>query len=400
MAITVRFNHPFNPTISRLASLAVVLLLCLHTFGLAAADQESPDKENPFAGSRFTAEPGKVREGETIVYTLAVRAGGNEIPQRISVLFRPPSQVMLVSASPPMVYREEYHRELIWEGEIIPEQDLIFTITMVTMPDSARIGTLPANAGITWRPMGREWETAGHWLYNETKIGSKLTPNLNVLPNGMGIGKVEIVLLGYLIGGSLLIFSIPWLILRREKQRRAGKPEGSNAEKGIEKKFLFAMSFAFVCTLGVFHLMCVIALEDIRRFVAYEKVSCTILDTQIASHESSSSSRGGGPGPRSPSTTTVYNDPLVAVRYLAEGGEIIAVGSPRPTAMLSPLAKYALRELARYERGKSYPCWYDPREPESFVLARGVSWGWYLLGAGPLILLYFLGRYFLRRLKE
>ena len=60
----------------------------------------------------------------------------------------------------------------------------------------------------------------------------------------------------------------------------------------------------------------------------------------------------------------------------------------------------SLRELARYERGKSYSCWYDPEAPQTFVLAQGVSWGWYLLGAIPMFFLYLLGGYFLRRIRK
>jgi hypothetical protein len=345
--------------------------------------------EVSFAGSELIASADKVREGETIAYTLAVRASGSEIPQQITVVFRPPDPVMLVSSSPPMVFSEEYQRELTWEGEISPGQEIVFTITLVTMPDSASSGILPANAGISWRPKDREWETASHWLSTETKIRAKLTPTLYVLPNGIGLGKVELIVLGYLLGGSLFTFLIPMLILRREKRLRATQPESAKQESLIENYLLFVMAFVFVFTLGIAHFMISVAAEDIRRFVAYEKVSCTLLDKRIVRQGSSSfSSRGSGPsGLR---RATVFNKPLVAVRYLVGGREIIAAGSPRPTALLSPLDKYARRELARYERGTTYPCWYDPQQPETFVLARGISWGWYLSGAGSLLLLYFL----------
>jgi hypothetical protein len=160
---------------------------------------------------------------------------------------------------------------------------------------------------------------------------------------------------------------------------------------------LYLTSLMFVCLVGVAHLMGTIALEDIRRFTAYEKTSCILLDKRIVLEKGRSSTRGAGPAGSTHSST--LNKPLTAVRYQAEGRDIISVGPPRPSSMLSPLDKYALRELARYERGQSYPCWYDPKNPETFVLKRGVSLGWYLLGAGPMILLYFLGRYFFRRLR-
>jgi hypothetical protein len=376
-----------GPRFTRFVPLLFVILLtgllpCVPMLPPAASGQEQPaaeanGKETPFAGSQLIASPDKVHEGETIAYTLTVRDSECEAPEQIEVIFRLPGPVMFASSSPPMVFSEEYHRELTWEGEISPGQDLVFTITLVTLPDSASSGILLADANI--RGHGER-----HWLQRETRIDAKFRPILYVLPNGIGIGKVEFVLLGYLVGAPLLILLIPTVILRREKRRRAFKPE---SEKQAEKIFLFGMSIFFVSSLGIAHLMGSIARDDIRRFVAYEKSSCSLLDTRIVQKKGSSSS------------TTMFNEPLVAVRYLAGGREIIAAGPPRPTAMLSPLDKYALRELAQYERGKSYPCWYDPREPATFVLARGISLGWYLLGAAPMLFLYFCSRYFLRRLR-
>jgi hypothetical protein len=133
------------------------------------------------------------------------------------------------------------------------------------------------------------------------------------------------------------------------------------AEKRTDKLSLYAMSFAFVFSVGVLHLICFIAVQDFRRFVVYEKVACTLLDKRIVLDRRSSFSRGPGPGRLG--STTVYNEPMVAVRYFVGNREIIAAGAPRPTAMLSPVDKYALRELAQYERGHPYPCWYDPQRP-------------------------------------
>lgn len=372
-----------------LACIALALLLIQPAICTAAAVQESSLEKTPFAGSQLVASTDKVHEGETIAYALTVRYNGSKTLQQITVTFLLPDPVMLISSSPPMVFSEKHHRELTWQGEISPGEELKFNITLVTMPDSAGNRLLVADSSIFWRPEGREWQADSHWLQSETEIYSKRTPILYVLPNGIGIGRVELVLLGYLILGPFLILLIPKIILWREKQRRV--------EAQTEKIVLFAMSLFFVCSLGVLHFMCFVVLEDIRRFVAYEKVTCTLLDKRVVLEKGSSSSRGGGP--RTPSTTTMFNKPLVAVHYPAGGREIIAVGSPRPTAMLSPLNKYALRQLAQYERGKSYPCWYDPQEPETFVLVRGVSFGWYLLGAGPMLILYFFGRSFLRRLR-
>jgi hypothetical protein len=336
------------------------LQICLLVIVPTASGQDQPtakpsSEEAPFAGSQLITDKDMAREGETIVYTLIVRYDGAEIRKEITVQFRIPEPAMLISSFPPMVFDEEYIRELTWRGEISPSRELKFVITLLAMPDSASSRLLVASAGISWRRKGMEWQVDSHWLQNETEIHSKLTPILYVLRNGMAIGKVEIVLAGYLILAPLLIILIPTMIMRREKRRSAIQLEPRKAEKRTDKLFLYAMSFAFVFSLGVLHLICFIALQDFRRFVAYEKVTCTLLDKRIVLDERSSFSRGPGPGRLS--STTVYNEPMVAVRYFMGNREIIAAGAPCPTTMLSPVDKYALRELAQYERGHSYPCW-------------------------------------------
>ena len=57
------------------------------------------------------------------------------------------------------------------------------------------------------------------------------------------------------------------------------------------------------------------------------------------------------------------------------------------------------RTLAQYELGKSYPCWFDPEDPQEFVIKRGLFWGWYLLFLGPLILFGIATRHLLVRLR-
>lgn len=354
------------------------------------------DERGAFAGSQLIPATDEVVEGETITYTLNVRYNGTEPLRSITVVYRLPEPVMLVSSSPPIEFDEEHQRQLTWKEEIGPGQQLRFTIAVITVPESASRGVMIASAGILWRPLESEWEVESHWLQSETKIRSRPRRILYTLPNGIGIGNVELVLTAYLVLGPVLILLIPTMILRREK-RRASQHKGERPRTKMGRLFLFPMSFAFVFALGIAHLMGSIALDDIRRFVAYEKTSCILLDKRIILEEGRSTSRAPGPGRLT--HTTVYNEPLVAVSYPVRGRQIVAAGMPRPTSLLSPLDKYALRELAQYERGRAYPCWYDPMHPETFVLARGISWGWYLLGIGPMILLFFLGRYFLLRLK-
>jgi hypothetical protein len=187
------------------SGLPVILLIGLQigllVIALTASSQSQPaarpsNEEGAFVGSQLITDKDMVREGEIIGYTLIVRYDRAEIRKQITVQFRIPEPTMLVSSSPPMVLDEEFIRELTWQGEISSSQELKFVITLLAMPDSAISRSLLASAGISWRRKGKEWLEDSHWLQKETEIHSKLTPILYVLPNGMAIGKVDIVLAG------------------------------------------------------------------------------------------------------------------------------------------------------------------------------------------------------------
>ncbi len=92
--------------------------------------------------------------------------------------------------------------------------------------------------------------------------------------------------------------------------------------------------------------------------------------------------------------------PLVSVKYMARGKEIVSAGSPSVSGLTSKKSGSAEKRLARYEVGKSYPCWFDPKDPQHFVLTRSPAWGWYLLSIVPLGFSFFSGRYLMRKLRR
>jgi len=90
--------------------------------------------------------------------------------------------------------------------------------------------------------------------------------------------------------------------------------------------------------------------------------------------------------------------PLLSVRYIARAKEIVSAGPPG-VSELSKKLESAEKRLARYELGKPYPCWFDPEDPQVFILTRSPSWGWYLLGIFPVGLFFFFGCYLMRKLR-
>ncbi|MEW5909461.1 MAG: hypothetical protein AB1659_06665 [Thermodesulfobacteriota bacterium] len=340
-------------------------------------------EKGPFRQSGMIASQLSIREGDTIDYAIHIRYDGEENRMPIQFDFPIPGPAMLVSASSGLML-DENERALKWKGTVKTKEGLDFKVKLVTRPDCASSRTLLGSAGIYW-------QGGVHWLQSETEIHSKQGPEIHLQIGGVGIGKVEITVLVYVIGGVFFILIIPKIIRWREN-KRASLSSVSGKKSFMESWFLYAASFMYVMLIGIAHLMGYLVYEDFRRFHSYPQTDCVLLDKRITVHEVSRT-----PG-KTQSTSTQYKEPLVAVRYIVDGREVIVAGPPQVTSMRSTLDKHVIKELGQYERGRSYPCWYDPLDPGRFVLARGVSWGWYLLGFGPLIVLYFLSRSLFRKL--
>ena len=329
----------------------------------------------PFKRSEFRSSTASLWEGDGIDYTLIIRYDGEAEPVAVSLAFPIPYPTMLVSASPELDFNED-ERELRWQGMVWPDRDQVFTFNLVTTPESSSSGRIVASAGIYG--LGEV-----HWLQSETEIHGK--PDVS-------LATVLKLTLAYLIAGISLSLGIPRLIRWRQESRRSGV--AGEERESSEAILLYGMSFGFFVALVFTQVIGFIAWQDYRRYVVYEQSTCTVLDKRIILEKKS---RTAG---QTQSHDSWFNEPQVAVLYRAEGREVIAAGPPQVTSMRSTGEKSALKELARYERGRTYPCWYDPEQPRTFVLARGLSWGWYLLGAGPLLLVFFLGKSLLRRVWE
>jgi len=111
--------------------------------------------------------------------------------------------------------------------------------------------------------------------------------------------------------------------------------------------------------------------------------TCTVLGKELIS-EKSSSKRSRR------SDKTVYR-PEFHIRHEV-GGETYEVRTHRIVKSSSSGKTSEEKTLARFEVGKTYPCWYDPTDPSRVVLEKGVSTGsWLFTGLGVLVLLIGVG---------
>lgn len=351
-----------------------------------ATDSQNGEGQADFSKSEMVGSAKMVREGDTIEYTLIVRNTGNRNPGWLGVKNPVPSSAMLVSFSPDLTY-DENQRELQWSGQVAPGAEHRLKIRLVTIPESA--GSFVDNWATIYA------ETGGSTVSFQTEVRVKLRPSKFILPGGIGIGWAEVIILGYLVFVPLFMLTVPRLIRSREKQRYETSPHPRKDDDSSKGNMLYVMSCFFVLLLAFMFFLGFIVLEDIRMFVSYEKTTGTILDKNI---KATSSSTFSYPSPsKSSQRRNYYYDPMVAVRYLAGGEEVIAAGSIARGSLLSSREKSALKKLARYKLGESYPCWYDPEDPQKVVFSRSLSWGWYLLGIFPMLVFVISAKYLVGR---
>lgn len=346
---------------------------------------ESEEIEKPFKRSELISSLSTMREGDLIDYKLIIRYDGAEDPMSATILFSiKSSPVMFVSSSPELVFHED-ERNLEWSGVVSPGNDLIFTIKLVTLPDSSSNRSIQSSAGIFWRGSvsGKYWQGGSQWVDSkETEIHSKTST---------GSKKVIKILLSYLIAGPIITLMIPWIIIRRDRKRQALDQKQVNRALP-DYLFLYVISFFFFLMVGVAHFMGYIVYADFNRLYSFKETDCVLLDKKIVIDKVART-----PG-NIQGNDTKYIVPLVAVRYIADGHEVVVVGQPNPATIRSPIEKFAIRALSDYKLGQSYPCWYDPQDIKRFVLFRSISWGWYLIFAPFMLFLYILTRTIFRKI--
>jgi hypothetical protein len=334
-----------------------------------------------FSQSVMLGPDHKIHEGDTIEYEIILRNTGSKRPDYVELWNRVNSSAMLGSA-PELSYDLE-KRELHWRGTVEPGEERRFTVRLVTRPESA--GTwASAYASVIWG----SWVST-HWdikrkdvQLDPFEVRSKESNAMILFTVGrIELGWLEVAILGYFLFIPLFLITIPWLIRWRERQRLERSPDVSRNDDMGNRIMVYGMSIAFVASLAFMPFCAYFVVKDIRKFTSYEKTTCTILDKTIR---------------ESKGKTKSYYDPLVSVRYNIKGKEILSAGFlPRGLGRESSAEK----RLARYDIGKSYPCWFDPEVPREFVLTRSPSWGWYPFFLPPLILFWISSRYLLRKLR-
>jgi hypothetical protein len=341
-----------------------------------------------FSQSMMLGPDHNIREGDTIDYELILRNTGSKRPDYVELWNRVKEPSAMLASAPELSYDVE-KRELYWRGTVDPGEERRFALRLVTIPKSA--GTFISNhASIVWGT----WVTNNGSFWDIKRMDIQCDPlelrskekNARVLFTvaGIELGWLEVLILGYFAFAPLFLIVVSRLIRWRERQRFESSPDVSWSDSDPYHIMVYAMSIAFLACLAIMLFFSYLVFEDIRKFSSYEKTTCIIVDKKL-SWSSGSSGK----------TKSRIYDPLVSVRYEAKGNEIVSAGSI-VKGTFSGRESSAEKKIAQYDLGRSYPCWFDPEDTREFLLERGLSWGWYLLCLGPLILFGIATRYLLR----
>jgi hypothetical protein len=95
-------------------------------------------------------------------------------------------------------------------------------------------------------------------------------------------------------------------------------------------------------------------------WVAFDKTNCEILDHQVQTKTTRTSTSRGSPS----SSSYISYVPLVAARFMVEGKEQIRIG------FATGMESHAPRELDFAPIGETVPCWYDPDDTRRFTVVR------------------------------
>lgn len=100
---------------------------------------------------------------------------------------------------------------------------------------------------------------------------------------------------------------------------------------------------------------------------------CEVLDKSIVSEQRRRRSSSGRIRSSSAKKRTVYR-PVIRIRHEVNGQPFEA-GTWRIVESWSSSESSQKKILDRFEKGGTYPCWYDPADPSRVVLEKGFSFG-------------------------
>jgi hypothetical protein len=181
-------------------------------------------------------------------------------------------------------------------------------------------------------------------------------------PNAVRVGPVMMTRAGMVVTALLGLFllGIPIILLRARGPVEA--PLASTTVAPPSARLLIGAWAAVVVAVGFLVYFGLLAREDWRAYSDYRETSCAVFGSEIDSFEHRSRDR---------ERTDQSFKPVFALRYPIDGVETFSTGYTTTSALNFNTRVEAGSVFDRFKTGSTHPCWYDPRDPHTVVLARG-----------------------------
>jgi hypothetical protein len=303
-----------------------------------------------FSQTTIATEPATVREGDVVTFVVRVRNTGDEGAPFTEVQVDLPLEAMFVDVTG------------LERSTVDPVSKVLQAVV-----------DLPAGAEreFRWR-MVVPREAGGHVLSPHLRVrylhrgvefygGSPIDIGTRAATSGVVLGGIRFHPAAFGVLAVLALYPLLRVLTRRRHPERGPV-------------------VATVIAVGFWSLFAAIAYDDWRTVTRFRETTCSILDARMRAETEGSRAapRIGGV----PATTTSY-EPLLALRYTADGREVISTGYGTGSRLSIGGASGAAREYERWKIGASVPCWFDPDDAGRVVVMPGFG-GAYLFALFPL----------------
>jgi Protein of unknown function (DUF3592) len=347
------------------------LILALVVAALSTAAVAQPD----FTSSRGEVAPAAPRAGDVVrhVFTI-INTGTPAAPVLISTSLR---RGFLIGAEGDCASATfDDNGDLAWRNNNF-ETGVSHRCTVTVLTRRSAAGTL-ANVvtEIRMPPSG----------YRRVEAAAELG---NVIdPNAVRVGPVIMTRAGMVVTAVLALFlvGIPIVLLWSRAQVEAPLARETRARPSTGAAV--GAWAAVVIAIGFLMFFVAIAYEDWRAYADYRETRCTVFGSELQSFERRRS--------RSSNEQPSYA-PVFAVRYPVDGVEVYSSGYTTASALNFNSREGAGSVFERFAIGTDHPCWYDPQDPKTVVLARGPG-GAYIFALLPIPVLL-IGLSMLRGLR-
>jgi hypothetical protein len=306
-----------------------------------------------FSPSTIALDPAVPKEGDVVTYLVHLRNSGDEPAPFAEVALELPLEAMFVDVVGLDGAKLDPAEKVIATTLDLPAgADRQFTVRMV-IPRDAGGRTLSPTLKVRYAYAGVEFR-GGDPVAIDTRVAET-----GVVLGGVRFNRPSLVLLGV-----LLLYPVLRLLTGSRKHT-----------KGPAVMIVIAVGF-----LAIFAGM---AYDDWRTVSAFQPSSCRILDSRIRIDTSESST--SSPGRR---TTNTSYEPLLALRYVDNGREVIGTGYSTGSRLDIGVGSSSstVRDYNRFKIGADVPCWYDPDDPARIVVLPGFG-GAYFFALLPMLLL-------------